>query len=83
MGLDVTPSFVRIIRHKTGIPQYTIGHLDRLARIDGSLAAHPGLFLAGNAYRGVAINACIAEAPPLAERVIASLGRISSHRDAA
>jgi oxygen-dependent protoporphyrinogen oxidase len=83
MGLDVTPSFVRIIRHKTGIPQYTIGHLDRLARIDASLATHSGLFLAGNAYRGVAINACIAETAPLADRVIASLGRISSHRDAA
>jgi oxygen-dependent protoporphyrinogen oxidase len=74
MGLDLEPCFAQIFRHPLGIPQYVVGHLDRLARIDARLARHPGLHLAGNGYRGVAINACVAEAGPLADRVIAGLG---------
>jgi protoporphyrinogen/coproporphyrinogen III oxidase len=69
MGVRVAPEFVRIIRHRRGIPQYTVGHTTRLARIDALLEAHPGLFLAGNSYRGVSINACIAEAATMAARV--------------
>ena len=70
MGLSLAPEFVRIIRHRRGIPQYTRGHVARLHRIDTLLKAHPGLYLAGNSYRGVAINACIAEAGAIAERVL-------------
>ena len=69
MGLRIAPAFVRIIRHQRGIPQYTVGHPARLARIDALLQAHPGLFLAGNSYRGVSINACVAEAPGIASRI--------------
>jgi oxygen-dependent protoporphyrinogen oxidase len=74
MGLRAAPEFVRIIRHARGIPQYTLGHVARLQRIDALLRAHPGLFLAGNSYRGVAINSCIAEAGSIADGVLASLG---------
>ncbi len=73
MGLHVGPEFVRIIRHRRGIPQYTVGHLDRLARIDARLRAHPGLYLAGNSYRGVSINSCVAEAGTIAEGVLSAL----------
>ena len=69
MKLRISPEFVRIIRHHRGIPQYTIGHLSRMTRIEGLLKAHTGLFLAGNSYRGVAVNACVADAPVVAERV--------------
>jgi oxygen-dependent protoporphyrinogen oxidase len=75
MGLQAEPDFVRVFRHPHGIPQYVVGHLDRLSRIEDRLARHPGLFVSGNGYRGVAINACLAEAGPLAERVLASVGR--------
>jgi oxygen-dependent protoporphyrinogen oxidase len=74
MGLHVGPEFVRIIRRRRGIPQYTVGHLARLDRIDTCLDAHPGLYLAGNSYRGVSINSCVAEAGPIAERVLADEG---------
>lgn len=70
MGIDADPELVRIIRHSTGIPQYTVGHLDRLARAESTLSAYPGVVLAGNSYRGVSINACIAEAASIAERVL-------------
>jgi oxygen-dependent protoporphyrinogen oxidase len=42
------------------MPQYTLGHLDRLAAIERRLGHHPGLALAGNAYRGVGLPDCIA-----------------------
>lgn len=73
MGLHVGPEFVRIIRHRRGIPQYTVGHRERLQRIDACLDAHPGLYLAGNSYRGVSINSCVAEAGPIADRILTDL----------
>ncbi len=70
MGLSVAPEFVRIIRHPRGIPQYEKGHLARLHQIDTMLKGHPGLYLAGNSYRGVSINSCIAEADRVAETLL-------------
>jgi oxygen-dependent protoporphyrinogen oxidase len=70
MGITSEPVFTRVFRHPLGIPQYTVGHLDRLARIERRLEQHPGLFVAGNSYRGVAMNSCIAEAAPLAARIV-------------
>lgn len=69
LGGDPDPSFVRIVRHPEGIPQYTLGHLQRLAVIDEAVAALPGLYLTGNGYRGVAVNACIAEAKRVAQQL--------------
>lgn len=73
MGIETDPRFVRIFRHPRGIPQYTIGHPRRMAIIEGRLAAHPGLHVCGNSYRGISVNACVAEAPLIAESVIAGL----------
>ena len=70
MGLELTPSFTHIFRHHLGIPQYAVGHLDKLNRIDTALGRHPGLHVAGNGYRGVAINSCVAEAGPIAQRLL-------------
>jgi oxygen-dependent protoporphyrinogen oxidase len=55
------------------MPQYVLGHLDRLAAIEGALAEHPGLAVAGAAYRGVGIPDCIASGEAAAERLAASL----------
>lgn len=65
MGITATPRLVRIYRHPLGIPQYLVGHADRLARIDERLATLPGVALAGNSYRGVAVNNCAKEAKEL------------------
>ena len=70
MGLTTVPMFTRVIRHTIGIPQYTEGHLERLVRIERRLEEWPGLFVAGNGYRGVAINACVADAVPLARKIL-------------
>ena len=72
MRVTAAPEFVRITRHRRGIPQYERGHLARMARIDARVAEHPGLHLAGNSYRGVSMNACIADADRIADGVLAA-----------
>ena len=72
MGVSLEPELVHLTRHWRGIPQYTIGHQARLERIESALAPHAGLFLAGNSYRGVSVNACIEDAPRIA-------GLVASH----
>jgi len=73
MGLDLTPVMVQVYRHHLGIPQYTVGHSGRLEQIEAMARRHSGLFFAGNSYRGIAINNCVAEAGPLADRILAHL----------
>jgi protoporphyrinogen/coproporphyrinogen III oxidase len=72
LGADAEPLLVRVHRWPGGMPQYVLGHLDRLSRIETRLAEHPGLALAGAAYRGVGIPDCIASGEAAAERVAAS-----------
>lgn len=67
MGIVDRPSFVRIYRHEKAIPQYTVGHAERLRVIEERLKASPGLVLTGNSYRGVGINDCVAAANRAAE----------------
>lgn len=69
MGIDVPPDFVRIFRHEKAIPQYTVGHGERLLLLEKELTFHPGLFLTGNSYRGIGINDCVAAAERTAEAV--------------
>lgn len=69
LGITAPPILHRIFRWPKAMPQYTLGHLDRLAIIDKRLATHPGLFVAGNAYRGIGIPDCIATGEQAAEAV--------------
>jgi protoporphyrinogen/coproporphyrinogen III oxidase len=69
MGVTAEPVFHRVIRWDRAIPQYHVGHLDRVARIERQLGRHPGLFLGGNAYHGVALNDCTEQAGELAAKV--------------
>jgi oxygen-dependent protoporphyrinogen oxidase len=73
MGVTATPVFTHIVRWPAAIPQYVLGHLDRVRRIEAKTATHPGLFVAGNAYHGVAMNDCTEQATVLADRVAAFL----------
>jgi oxygen-dependent protoporphyrinogen oxidase len=70
LGLRAAPAFHEIVRWRHAIPQYHVGHLERVAWVEARTAArHPGLYLAGNAYRGVALNDCVEQAELLAERI--------------
>lgn len=73
--LDVTgePSLRRVQRWPRGMPQYTLGHPERAARIEAAFAAHPGLALAGNALRGVGVPDVIRSGEQAADQVLAEL----------
>ena len=59
-GVAATPVDTHVQRWGGGLPQYAVGHLDRVARIRADVARVPGLALAGAAYDGVGIPAVIA-----------------------
>jgi oxygen-dependent protoporphyrinogen oxidase len=67
------PIFTDIARWPRSMPQYHVGHLDRVARIEKLAAPYRGLALAGNAYHGVGIPQCIASGESAAERVVTLL----------
>jgi oxygen-dependent protoporphyrinogen oxidase len=52
------------------MPQYRLGHLDRVAAIEHKLEALPGLRLAGGAYRGVGISDCVHSGEVAAESLL-------------
>lgn len=70
-GVTASPSFTEVIRWSRGIPQYNVGHLERMAAIDAALKRLPGLHLTGNAYKGVGINDCIRNAFALGDALTA------------
>ena len=59
LGCRPSPEFQSVFRWKKAMPQYHVGHLDRVSRIESLTAAMPGFELAGKSYRGVGIPACI------------------------
>jgi protoporphyrinogen/coproporphyrinogen III oxidase len=64
------PVFAKVLRWPRAIPQYDIGHLARVAAADRIEAQLPGVFLSGNAFRGVAMIACVVDAEKVATRAI-------------
>jgi oxygen-dependent protoporphyrinogen oxidase len=73
MNVSAEPIFHRVVRWPRAIPQYHVGHLDRLGRLATRLQQHPGLFLGGNAYHGVALNDCTEQGLLLAGRLASYL----------
>ena len=72
MGLTAQPLFTRIFRWREGRPQFDVGHLDRVAKIERLAERVGGLYLTGSAYRGSAIPDCIAQAVHTADRILAT-----------
>jgi oxygen-dependent protoporphyrinogen oxidase len=64
------PLIARIYRWHKAMPQYTLGHEERLSRIEQGLSRHPGLFLIGSAYHGVGISDCVHEAELTSQKVL-------------
>ncbi len=77
LGVRARPEEALVTRWPRAFPQYQVGHYARVARIDSLVAALPGLALAGAAYRGVGIPACIGSGRHAA-RVVLSSGVLSS-----
>ncbi|MEU3429085.1 protoporphyrinogen oxidase [Streptomyces gardneri] len=73
-GLAARPVATTVTRWTGGLPQYPVGHLARVARLREAVAALPGLRVAGAAYDGVGIPACIASAHRAADEITAEFG---------
>ena len=73
LGVRGEPLFAEVARHPRAMPQYTLGHLDRVEEIRRGAAKHSRLILAGNAYEGVGIPDTIRAAERAAEAAFAAL----------
>ena len=80
VGKSSVPEFCRVYRWPKAMPQYTMGHLERLAAIRQQLGNHPGLFMAGAAFDGVGIPNCIGSGEAAAEQISDYRLQTSDHR---
>ena len=69
------PAQWHVQRWGGALPQYEVGHLDRIGVVDRAIAAEPGLEVCGAAYRGVGVPAVIASAQGAVRRLLTDLGR--------
>ncbi len=69
LGITAVPELTRVHRYPRAMPQYAVGHLERVAEIEARAAALPGLALAGGAYRGVGLPDCVRSGETAAEAV--------------
>ena len=79
---EAVPLFARVFRWVGGMPQYTMGHLDRVEELEALCEAIPGFALAGGAYRGVGVPNCLESGEKAATKVLGEWG-ISLDEDAA
>ena len=64
------PRFIEVAKWERSMPQYEVGHLDRVSEIERLVDEVPGLALAGNAYRGAGIPDCIRSGEAAAESLL-------------
>jgi len=67
------PVLAKVVRWARAIPQYVTGHLERVAAVESACRQNQGLFVGGNALRGVSLAECAADARSLAEEVVGTL----------
>ena len=81
LGVTAPASLTRVRRWPRGMPQYLLGHPERVARIETACSTHAGLYLAGNTFHGVGLPDCIASGERAADAAAAYLcasGLVSS-----
>jgi oxygen-dependent protoporphyrinogen oxidase len=71
IGITAAPIDALVTRWGGGLPQYAVGHVERVARIGAAVAAVPGLAVCGASYDGLGIPACIASARRAAQAIMA------------
>src|SRR5262245_34950995 len=73
LGISSEPRVISITRYQQSIPQYNIGHFERVRRIESLLQEAPGVQLIGNYLHGVSTGDCIKEAERVAKSVVETL----------
>ncbi len=76
LGLNpfAKPLFSRVFRWHLGMPQYTLGHLDRVTLIEDRTTKIPGLAIAGGSYRGVGVPNCIESGEGAVSKILGEWG---------
>jgi oxygen-dependent protoporphyrinogen oxidase len=67
--IRAAPLLVRVHRYPESMPQYAVGHLDRVEAIEAAARGLPAVALAGAAYRGVGVPDCVRSGEAAAETV--------------
>jgi oxygen-dependent protoporphyrinogen oxidase len=75
LGAPPRARWVRVTRWPRAIPQYTLGHLERIAALEAAERALPGLHFCANYRGGISVADCIKSATATAERTTAGLGQ--------
>jgi oxygen-dependent protoporphyrinogen oxidase len=70
LGITAKPALSRVYMWERAMPQYNLGHPERLARIEADLKSYPGLAPAGNGYRGIGIPDCIHSGELAADKIL-------------
>lgn len=69
LGVTWRPEFTHVARWNRAMPQYHVGHLDKIRRVENGLTYHPGISVAGNSLYGVGLPDTIASGEKAAEKV--------------
>lgn len=72
LGLRSGPVFVHVVRHRHALPQYTLGHAQKVAALVAAEKRFPGLYFHGNAYRNAGVPELVFQSTELAERMVAN-----------
>ncbi len=78
IALSADPLFARVFKWKSAMAQYSVGHLERLQRIEGRRQTLSGLALAGNGYNGIGVPDCIRSGAEAAGKILAEMGMWSA-----
>jgi oxygen-dependent protoporphyrinogen oxidase len=78
VALNAEPLFARVYKWKSAMAQYSVGHLERLQRIDSLRQKLPGLALAGNGYNGIGVPDCVRSGAEAAGKILAEMGMWSA-----
>ncbi|MGD1215131.1 MAG: protoporphyrinogen oxidase [Terriglobales bacterium] len=78
IALHAEPLFARVYKWKSSMAQYSVGHLERLQRIEALRQKLPGLALAGNGYNGIGVPDCVRSGAEAAGKILAEMGMWSS-----
>ena len=78
VALNAEPLFARVYKWKAAMAQYSVGHLERLQRIETLRQNLQGLALAGNGYNGIGVPDCVRSGAEAAGKILAEFGMWSS-----
>ena len=73
MKLDARPTYAKVFRFPRAMPQYIVGHPDRMEALEAHMQDQPGLAVGGAAYTGVGVPNCMESGEAAAAKILADL----------